>query len=156
MRSGVNCTRLKSRSSVAASVLTSSVLATPGTPSNSTWPRTSRATTSPVRTPSWPTTAFVTSSRTARTASRGSRSRARARLVLAGTGDLLADGLHGLGQGDERGLVGRRRAVQEGDDDVGRATGARRDRAGQLVGRRVHGGAQPLGQRAPEVVAQHA
>ncbi len=38
MRSGVNCTRLKSRSRAAASALTSSVLAVPGTPSSSTWP----------------------------------------------------------------------------------------------------------------------
>jgi hypothetical protein len=34
IRSGVNCTRLKSRSSAAASVFTIRVLATPGTPSN--------------------------------------------------------------------------------------------------------------------------
>ena len=34
----MNCTRLKSRSSAAASAFTSSVLATPGTPSSSTWP----------------------------------------------------------------------------------------------------------------------
>ena len=38
IRSGVNCTRLKSRSSAAATAFTSSVLATPGTPSSSTWP----------------------------------------------------------------------------------------------------------------------
>ncbi len=42
----MNCTRLKSRSSAAASAFTSSVLATPGTPSSSTWPRTSSAATS--------------------------------------------------------------------------------------------------------------
>jgi hypothetical protein len=49
----------------AASVLTSSVLATPGTPSSSTWPRTSSAATGPTgcrpTTTSWPTTTLATS-----------------------------------------------------------------------------------------------
>ena len=72
MRSGVNWTRVKSRSKAAATVLTSSVLATPGTPSSSTWPPTSSAATSPDRTPSWPTTTLATSSRTASTAARAS------------------------------------------------------------------------------------
>ena len=48
IRSGVNWTRLKSNRSAAASDRTSSVLATPGTPSSSTWPRHSSAITSPV------------------------------------------------------------------------------------------------------------
>ena len=52
IRSGVNCTRLKSKASASASVLTNKVLATPGTPSNSTCPRTSNAATSPDRVPS--------------------------------------------------------------------------------------------------------
>ena len=38
-RSGVNWMRRKLQPSVAANALTSVVLATPGTPSSSTWPR---------------------------------------------------------------------------------------------------------------------
>ena len=72
MRSGVNWTRFKSRSRAAASVLTISVLATPGTPSSSTWPRASSAATRPDSVPSWPTTTLATSSRTTRMAARGS------------------------------------------------------------------------------------
>ena len=48
IRSGVNCTRLVSTSSAAARARTSSVFATPGTPSSRTWPRQSSATTRPV------------------------------------------------------------------------------------------------------------
>ena len=70
IRSGVNCSRVKRRSNAAASVLASSVLATPGTPSSSTWPLTSSAAIVPDSTPSWPTTTLPTSSRTASTASR--------------------------------------------------------------------------------------
>jgi len=72
MRSGVNCTRLVSRSSAADRVRTSSVLATPGTPSSSTWPRHSRAMTRPVTAASWPTTALATSARTAPRVARSS------------------------------------------------------------------------------------
>ena len=39
IRSGVNCTRRNSRSSVRASVRAMRVLPSPGTPSRSTWPR---------------------------------------------------------------------------------------------------------------------
>ena len=70
IRSGVNCTRLVSTSSAVASVRTSSVLATPGTPSISTWPPESSATSSPETAASWPTTALATSARTAESASR--------------------------------------------------------------------------------------
>ncbi len=63
IRSGVNCTRLVSRSSAAATVRTSSVFATPGTPSSSTCPRASRAITMPDTTASWPTTTLPTSAR---------------------------------------------------------------------------------------------
>ena len=68
----MNCTRLVSSCSAAASARTSSVLATPGTPSSSTWPRQSRAITSPLTAASWPTTALPTS---ARTRSRAARAR---------------------------------------------------------------------------------
>ena len=85
----MNCTRRNSRSSAAASVFTSSVLATPGTPSSRTWPRTSRAATRPDSVPSWPTTTLATSSRTACIASRGTVSGRSA------MGDLLAE----LGEG---------------------------------------------------------
>ncbi|MCY1243471.1 hypothetical protein D9M72_564870 [compost metagenome] len=64
IRSGVNCTRLVSRLSAAESVRTSSVLATPGTPSSRTCPRQSNAMSSPVTVESWPTTALATSCRT--------------------------------------------------------------------------------------------
>src|SRR3954452_12809331 len=86
MRSGVNCTRLKSRSSDAARALTNKVFATPGTPSSSTCPRTSRATTNAVTTRSWPTTALATSSRTRKTASRGPSSAATGHLSSQGLG----------------------------------------------------------------------
>src|SRR5438477_4065949 len=104
MRSGVNWTRLKSRSRAAARVLTSRVLATPGTPSRRTWPRTRRATTRAVTTRSWPTTALATSSRTRRTAWRGPSS--------AATGHLPAQHLRILGDGDELALVAGGRSVQ--------------------------------------------
>jgi hypothetical protein len=70
MRSGVNCTRLNSRSRAAEMALTISVLATPGTPSSSTWPLANRAATRPDRAPSWPTTTLPTSSRTRSRAAR--------------------------------------------------------------------------------------
>ena len=71
IRSGVNCTRLADRLSAAASVLASNVLATPGTPSSSTWPSATSAISRPVTTWSWPTTALATSARTASSASAG-------------------------------------------------------------------------------------
>ncbi len=70
IRSGVNCTRLKSSCRVAARLRTSSVLATPGTPSSRTWPRQSSAMTSPLTTASCPTTALEISVRSASSASR--------------------------------------------------------------------------------------
>ncbi len=72
IRSGVNWSRLASRSRAAARVRTSSVFATPGTPSSSTWPRHSSAMTSPLTTDSWPTTALATSARSRLSAARGS------------------------------------------------------------------------------------
>ena len=75
IRSGVNCTRRVSTDSAPARVRTSSVLAMPGTPSISTWPPHSSATSRPETAASWPTTALPTSVRTA-----ASRSRALVRL----------------------------------------------------------------------------
>ena len=54
--SGVNCTRRKSTPIARAYALASSVLATPGTPSSSTWPPTVVAASSTSTTWSWPTT----------------------------------------------------------------------------------------------------
>ena len=74
IRSGVNCTRRVSTDSAPARVRTSSVLATPGTPSISTWPPHSSATSRPETAASWPTTALATSVRTAASRSRASSS----------------------------------------------------------------------------------
>src|SRR4029077_10735041 len=121
IRSGVNCTREKSASSAAASVFTSNVLATPGTPSSSTWPRTSSAATRPDSVPSWPTTTFPTSSRRARIALRAVGS------IGGGTSameDLLSDGFDLGGHGEQL-LVARHRAGgQDGEHGVGIAPGA--------------------------------
>ena len=70
IRSGVNCTRLVSTDSAAARVRTSSVFAVPGTPSISTWPSHSSATSRPETAASCPTTALPTSVRTATSRSR--------------------------------------------------------------------------------------
>src|SRR5712691_1635528 len=94
MRSGVNCTRLKSRSRAAASALTRRVLATPGTPSSRTWPRTSSATTRPVSTASWGSVLVLS--------------------LLSGTGDLLADCFDGLGEDNEVFLVRGGRSAEGG------------------------------------------
>src|ERR1051325_6670952 len=55
MRSGVNWMRLKSRSRISASVLMSSVLARPGTPTSRQWPREKSAVRTSSMTLSWPT-----------------------------------------------------------------------------------------------------
>src|SRR5205823_1832334 len=131
MRSGVNWTRLKSRSRAAARVLTSRVLATPGTPSRRTWPRTRRATTRAVTTRSWPTTALATSSRTRRTASRGSLP-----LSLVGTDHLPAQHFGTLRQLHQLPVGCRRTLAEETAHVVGVAPGALggggRDRDGEL------------------------
>jgi hypothetical protein len=74
IRSGVNCTRRASTERLAASVRTSRVLAVPGTPSISTWPPQSIATSRPDTAASWPTTAFAISARTAASRSRAAAS----------------------------------------------------------------------------------
>src|SRR2546428_116146 len=56
MRSGVNWMRWNRTSRASASERTSSVLAVPGTPSSSTWPRASRHTTTSRVAASWPST----------------------------------------------------------------------------------------------------
>ena len=55
IRSGVNWMRLNDRSRLRASVLTSSVLASPGTPSSRQWPRLNRLMSSSSITSRWPT-----------------------------------------------------------------------------------------------------
>ena len=134
IRSGVNCTRLVSMSSAAARLRTSSVLATPGTPSSRMWPRQSRATSRPATAASWPTTALATSARTASSAERarsglrrpsdgcrrlrGAAVRLRAGWGCSGArswvvGPLLEVG-ELLGQVDQGGVVGRGRPEQDG------------------------------------------
>src|SRR4051794_38525452 len=54
-RSGVNCRRLNEPPSTSATVLTVSVLASPGRPSSSTWPPASSATSTRSSIASWPT-----------------------------------------------------------------------------------------------------
>ena len=68
----MNCSRLQSIAKALANALTNRVLAVPGTPSISTWPWQSSAIRTPVTAASCPTTALATSSRTARSAARGS------------------------------------------------------------------------------------
>src|ERR1700742_696764 len=82
-RSGVNCTRLKSQRSVAANALASVVLATPGTPSSSTWPRANRQTSKSSATSGAPTNTRLTSRVTSveRAAMAARRSGLRASLV---------------------------------------------------------------------------
>src|SRR5579862_7648342 len=145
MRSGVNCTRRNSRSSEADNAFTKRVLATPGTPSSRTWPRTRRAATRPDSTPSWPTMTLATSSRTASMASRGLRS---------AMGHLLANAFERLGQGDQFGVaeewsVGERLVqpitVKAGPDRAG---------IGQFIDRCRWREAETTGQPAPQPAAQ--
>src|SRR2546421_3239370 len=72
MRSGVNWTLRNSIARACPSAFTISVLATPGTPSRMTWPRTSRAARIPKTAGSWPFTALATSALTAANARFGS------------------------------------------------------------------------------------
>ena len=65
-RSGVNCTRRKFIDSVCANALTSVVLATPGLPSISTWPRATSAVRMASVTVGGPMKALPTSSRMVR------------------------------------------------------------------------------------------
>src|SRR5919205_2081151 len=75
-RSGVNCTRRNVPPSTSASVLTVSVLASPGTPSSSTWPPASSATSRRSSIASWPTMTRLISCSAASSASRASSKRA--------------------------------------------------------------------------------
>src|SRR4051794_33912591 len=74
-RSGVNCTRLKVPPRTEASVFTVSVLARPGTPSSSTWPPASSATSSRSSIASWPTITRLISKSASSSAARGSSER---------------------------------------------------------------------------------
>ena len=103
----MNWTRLLLSRSDAASARTSSVLATPGTPSSSTWPWQSSAITSPVTTASWPTTALATSARTAPSAALGSSGPDQAAGRRPGWGTLRRGALPG-GPGRCGRAVGRR------------------------------------------------
>jgi hypothetical protein len=62
-RSGVNCTRPNERSRACASDETSSVLARPGTPTSSAWPRATSVTSIASTTASCPTTAIEMAAR---------------------------------------------------------------------------------------------
>src|SRR5690606_14670640 len=64
-RSGVNCTRAKSASILAASARTALVLARPGAPSTSRWPSASSATSRRSTSSAWPTISAARSSRSA-------------------------------------------------------------------------------------------
>ncbi len=55
IRSGVNCMRLKERCRIFDTVLTSSVLARPGTPTSRQWPRLNMAMSNCSMTSFWPT-----------------------------------------------------------------------------------------------------
>src|SRR3954470_16865353 len=130
MRSGVNCTRRNSRSRAAATALTTSVLATPGTPSRSTCPRTSSAATSPESVPSCPTTTFPTSSRRARIGPRTSLL-ASSTERASSTECLLANLVDLAGEGDECSLV-EDRSIVDGEEhlllgEVGAGRGDLRD-----------------------------
>ena len=63
MRSGVNWMRLNLRSSTRARLEMSRVLASPGTPTSSTWPLANRAVSSCSTTRSWPTMTLCSSAR---------------------------------------------------------------------------------------------
>src|SRR3954452_14367539 len=74
-RSGVNCTRLNVPPRTEASVFTVSVLASPGTPSSSTWPPASSETSSRSSIASWPTITRLISKSASSSAARGSSER---------------------------------------------------------------------------------
>src|SRR6266702_5657814 len=162
IRSGVNWTRLKFRSRVRARVLTSSVLATPGTPSSSTWPRTSRAATRPETAPSWPTTALATSWRTRSTAVRGPAwpdplcGGGDPPLLpgSVGTGDLRTDGVYGLGERDQLGVVSWGGRLEGGQHALTVDPGSDGDRPGHLLRRRAGRQPEPLGQRTAQVAGE--
>src|SRR5436190_22873548 len=72
-RSGVNCRRLNEPPSTSETVLTVSVLASPGTPSSRTWPPASSATMTRSSIDSWPTITRLISKRALSRASCASR-----------------------------------------------------------------------------------
>src|SRR5690606_4594256 len=160
MRSGVHCTREKSSASEWASALTNSVLATPGTPSSSTWPPTSSAATRPERVPSWPTTTLPTSSRSACTASLGERATSPANGGGVGSSDglviehLLADRVELGGQRGEVLAARRRRVGQQGADLVVGAAGGRRDALHEHLDGCTGRDAEP-GRELPSQVGAH-
>jgi hypothetical protein len=162
---GVNCTRVVSSRSAVESARTSSVFATPGTPSSSTCPRQSSAMTRPVTAASCPTTALPTSARTRDSASRaaapsGSAARGPWLGVEAGFGHgccVLPAGLSAWGVVATcvRGCRGRRRAPRGAASPAGadprrialhlavRPPGGLRDQRGDLLRRRARGHREP-------------
>ena len=156
IRSGVNCTRLVSTDSAAARVRTSSVFAVPGTPSISTWPPQSSATSRPETAASCPTTALPTSARTA-----ASRSRAAPesgvwsvlghvrRTSLSSSASCLARVIRSRSE-DGTTPAGPR----SGHDVLLGAAGAPGHLAGQDVGRGGGAEPQPLGEPGPRRPAQ--
>src|SRR4051812_4314359 len=124
IRSGVNWTRRVCNESAAARARTSKVFATPGTPSSSTCPLHSNATTRPVTAPSWPTTAFATSPRSAVRAARGSADAVGVRRDVGltprppcrwslGAPNSAVELVELAGQSEQGRVVSRRRAVQD-------------------------------------------
>src|SRR6476620_1229729 len=118
-RSGVNWMRWKSPPIVWATVLMAIVLANPGTPSTSTWPRASRATINRSSSMSWPTSSFFTWKTTC---SIGAilgggmvtgAPRSRSLLRCAGRAPGSCD-RNGKAEADEELLVGR---IRQGGDD---------------------------------------
>ena len=84
--SGVNWTRPKDRSSVSARVRMSKVLARPGTPTNSPWPRAKSAMSRWSMTSCWPTMRLPISVTSCRRASASSRTRATSPPGARGSG----------------------------------------------------------------------
>src|SRR5690606_27684028 len=113
MRSGVNWTRLNSRSTASDRVLSSMVLPSPGTPSSNAWPSQSRQT-STVRTSSrWPTmTRPICSSMAAASAAHRSGV-----MVSAEADTVVTVGLPGVSQSG--------RALEVGTDHVAQRGGQR-------------------------------
>src|SRR4051812_1423764 len=157
MRSGVNCSRLASRSSDAAMAFTNRVLAVPGTPSSSTWPRTSSAATMPESVPSCPTTTLPTSSRRARIGPRGSRAGSLAKAGCSGGSameDLRADLVDVSGEVEEL-VLGANGVVGDGAGDlVAIGAAAAGGDLGDHVGTGAGGQAEALAQPAAQVGPQ--
>src|SRR4051812_46827648 len=139
-RSGVNWIRWNSPPTVCASVLMAIVLARPGTPSTSTWPRARRATMSRSSSRSWPTSSFFTWNTTCSMGAErgGGRLMDAPRSLLGGAGGTAGRGdRHGEADPDEEGLRGR---IGQGRHDADDLAGAVQEGAARVAG--VHGGVE--------------